>query len=110
VVDTYVLPKVFEAALANGLPPAQAEELAASQPPTSLLAIGEPLATAPAWKTIPSWDLVGTQDKIIPEAQQLAMAKHAHAHVHEIKSGHLSLISHPGAVTGLIERVAQKVG
>jgi hypothetical protein len=38
------------------------------------------------------------------------MAKHAHAHIEEVKSGHLSLISDPGAVTRLIETAAGKAG
>lgn len=80
--------------------------LAASQSPTSLLALGEP-SSAPAWKTIPSWDLVGRQDKVIPLAQQLAMAGHAGSHVRQINSAHLSLISHPGQVTDLITAAAE---
>jgi pimeloyl-ACP methyl ester carboxylesterase len=106
IYDTYVLPSVFVSGLAGDLPRAQAAVLAASQSPTSLLALGEP-SSAPAWKTIPSWDLIGKQDKIIPPAQQLAMASHAGAHVTEINSSHLSLISHPGQVTDLIETAAR---
>jgi pimeloyl-ACP methyl ester carboxylesterase len=105
IYDTYLLPKVFVTAMAGDLPRAQAKVLAASQSPTSLLAVGEP-SSAPAWKTIPSWDLVGRQDKVIPLAQQLAMAAHAGAHVTKINSSHLSLISHPGAVTQVIIRAA----
>jgi hypothetical protein len=35
-------------------------------------------------------------------AEQLAMAKRAHAHVTEVKAPHLSMVSDPGAVTGVI--------
>jgi pimeloyl-ACP methyl ester carboxylesterase len=105
IYDTYLLPDVFTAALAGDLPKRQAAVLAASQSPTSLLALGEP-SSAPAWKTIPSWDLVGRQDKVIPPAQQRAMATHAGSHVHEIDSSHLSLISHPKEVTDLIVTAA----
>jgi pimeloyl-ACP methyl ester carboxylesterase len=106
VADTYVLPDVFISAWAGDLPHAQAAVLAASQPPTSLLALVEPSGT-PAWTTIPSWDLIGTQDKIIPVAEQRSMASHAKAHVVEINSAHDSLISHPDAVTGIIETAAR---
>ena len=36
-------------------------------------------ATAAAWRTIPSWYLVGTQDAVIPPGQQRFMARRAHA-------------------------------
>lgn len=101
IYDTYLLPHVFISALAGDLPQRQAAALAASQSATSLLALGEP-SSAPAWTTIPSWDLVGLQDKVIPPAQQLAMATHAGSHVRWVNSSHLSLISHPEQVTDLI--------
>ncbi|MFE3414024.1 alpha/beta fold hydrolase [Streptomyces mirabilis] len=101
IVDTYVLPSVFTSGFAGDLPKAKAAVLAASQTPTSLKAITEP-SGAPAWKTIPSWALVGKQDKVIPPAQQRAMAAHAGSHVTEINSAHMSLISHPAQTTALI--------
>ncbi|MCW2529548.1 MAG: Alpha/beta hydrolase family protein [Pseudonocardiales bacterium] len=101
IYDTYLLPTVFISALAGDLPHAQAAVLAASQSATSLLALGEP-SSAPAWKTIPSWDVVGRQDKVIPLAQQLMMATRAGSHITEINSSHLSLISRPTQVTAVI--------
>jgi pimeloyl-ACP methyl ester carboxylesterase len=109
IYDTYVLPNVFIKGLAGDLPRKEAAVLAASQSPTSLLALGEP-SSAPAWKTIPSWDLVGKQDRIIPLAQQLMMAHRAGSHITEINSSHLSLISHPGAVTKVILRAIHAEG
>jgi pimeloyl-ACP methyl ester carboxylesterase len=105
VVDTYLLSTVVLSAFAPDLPRTRAQLLAATQPPTSLLALVEP-SGPPAWATIPSWDLVGTQDKIIPVAQQLAMAHHAGARITQINSSHVSLISHPDAVTKMIEAAA----
>ncbi len=107
IYDTYLLPNVFISALAGDLPRAEATTLAASQTATSLLALGEPLSTTPAWKTIPSWDVIGLQDKVIPPAQQEAMAQHAGSHVTKINSSHLSLISHPRQVTDVIIEAAQ---
>ena len=60
----------------------------------------------PAWKTIPTWDVIGTVDKVIDPTEQLAMAKRAHAHVTEIKAPHLSMVSDPSAVTCAIEQAA----
>jgi hypothetical protein len=47
---------------------------------------------------------------VIPPAEQLFMSKRANAHITEINSGHLSLISHPGAVARVIVAAAQATG
>jgi pimeloyl-ACP methyl ester carboxylesterase len=106
VFDTYLLPDVFATDFAPDIAPAEAAILEAEQSPTSLLALAEP-STTPAWLTIPSWDIVGTQDKIIPEAAQLFMANRAKAHITFVNSSHLSLVSHPGLVTSVIESAAR---
>jgi pimeloyl-ACP methyl ester carboxylesterase len=107
VFDTYLLPDVFLNDFAPDIPRHEAEVLEAEQSPTSLIALGETLSSIPAWEDIPSWDVVGTQDKIIPEAAQLFMANRANAHVTFVDSGHLSLISHPDVVTSVIESAAR---
>jgi pimeloyl-ACP methyl ester carboxylesterase len=109
VVDTYLLPSVVANDFAPDVSPAEQALLAATQSPTSLAALAQP-SSAPAWKTIPSWDLIGRQDKIIPLAQQLMMAHRAGSHITEIDSSHVSLISHPGAVTAVIVKAAQATG
>jgi hypothetical protein len=64
----------------------------------------------PAWRTIPSWDVVGTADRIIPEAQQLFMANRVDAHITTVQAPHLSMISDPGVVTRVIEQASQATG
>jgi len=107
VVDVYIKPDRFGAILANDLSAKQASELAATQRPIAASALTEP-AGPPAWTSIPSWDVIGTQDHAIPVAAQLFMAKRAHATVTEIKASHLSMISQPSKVTAVIEAAAQK--
>lgn len=107
VYDTYLLPSVVFSSFAPDVPHAQAAVVAATQDPTSLIALGEPLSGVPAWKSIPSWDVVGRQDKIIPEAAQLNMAHRAKSHITEINSSHVSLISHPNAVAAVIVQAAR---
>jgi hypothetical protein len=51
--------------------------------------------------------VIGTADKVIPPALLLSMAQRAGAHITDVKAGHLSLISDPGVVTGVIEQAAQ---
>jgi pimeloyl-ACP methyl ester carboxylesterase len=107
VVDAYIKPNLFPSILANDLPADQAAELAATQRPIAASALTEP-AGPPAWASIPSWDVIGTEDHAIPVAAQEFMAKRAHAAITEIKASHLSLISQPGKVTAVIETAARQ--
>ena len=106
VVDTYLLPYVFYTDFGPDIAHDEAAILEAEQSSTSLVVLAEPSSTL-AWLTIPSWDIIGTQDKIIPEASQLSMANRAKAHVTLVNSSHLSLISHPDLVTSVIESAAR---
>ncbi|HEX9541337.1 MAG TPA: alpha/beta hydrolase [Streptosporangiaceae bacterium] len=99
----------FAQCFANGLPTSQAAILAAAQRPAAFSSGSAP-SGIPAWQTIPSWSLIGTADHVIPPAEQLFMSKRASAHITEVDSGHLSLISHPGAVTRVIIAAAQAIG
>jgi pimeloyl-ACP methyl ester carboxylesterase len=108
VTDWYVKPAIFPSLLANDLPKAEADVLAATQRPIASNALTEK-STAPAWKTIPSWDVIGTEDHVLPPALQASMAKRAGAHVTKVKASHLSLISHPQAVANVIVTAAQHV-
>ncbi|MEU0184305.1 alpha/beta hydrolase [Streptomyces sp. NPDC006207] len=96
----------FADCFANGVPNAQARLLAAGQRPFAVSAGSEPSGT-PAWKTIPSWAVVGTADHVIPSAEQLAMATRAGAHITKVNAGHLSLITRPGVVTDVIRDAAR---
>jgi pimeloyl-ACP methyl ester carboxylesterase len=99
--DLYVKQSVFPGCLANGLPARQAAVLAATQRPLADSVLTQP-SGPPAWAQIPSWAVVGTADHAIPPAEQIAMAKHAGAHITKVDAPHLSMISDPGAVTGVI--------
>jgi pimeloyl-ACP methyl ester carboxylesterase len=106
--DLYLKPEVVPVAFANGLPASEAAVLAATQRPIAANALNEESGT-PAWKTIPSWDVIGTEDHIIPPPLQEFMAKRAGSQVTKVKSSHLSLISHPKVVAGVIATAAQHV-
>jgi pimeloyl-ACP methyl ester carboxylesterase len=100
-VDLYVEPSVFPDAFANDLPAKKAAVLAATQRPLAASAASEP-SGPPAWKTLPSWYLVGTSDRVLPPAEQEFMAKRMHASTVEVDASHLSMISRPQQVTKLI--------
>jgi pimeloyl-ACP methyl ester carboxylesterase len=105
VTDVYVNPAQFRSIFANDLPASEAAELAATQEPIAASALAQP-STAPAWATIPSWDVIGTADHAIPLAAQEFMAARAHATVTTINASHLSMLSHPEQVATVIEEAA----
>ena len=109
VSDLYLKPEVFAGALANGLPKAEAAVLAATQRPIASNALIEK-SGKPAWKTIPSWDVIGTEDHILPPQLQEFMAKRAGAHITDVKAPHLSLIAKPSAVAKVILSAARQAG
>ena len=108
--EVYVNQSVFPGCFANGLPAREGAALAAEQQPPVASILSDTLTTTPAWQTIPSWDVIGTADHVIPPAEQVVMARRAGSHVTEINAPHLSMISDPGAVTAVILSAARTVG
>jgi pimeloyl-ACP methyl ester carboxylesterase len=107
-VDLYVDPALFRPLFAADVPARTVARMASAQRPVSLAAIQEPV-TEPAWKTIPSWYLIGRRDEVISPAAQRFMARRARAHTVEIDASHASYISRPDEVTKLILRAARSV-
>ncbi|MFB7292240.1 alpha/beta fold hydrolase [Actinacidiphila glaucinigra] len=106
-VDLYIKPdKYRDVFLSNRVSNSKAAALAATQRPVTAQAVGEPSATTPAWKTIPSWYLVARDDRTIPPAAEHFMASRAHAHTTEIDGPHAVHLTDPKAVTRLIENAA----
>ena len=100
--ELYLKENIFIRNFASDLPRAEAKLLWASQRGASAAAFSTP-SKAAAWKTIPSWYFISTGDQIITPSSELAMAHRAHAHVTVFHGGsHLTLISHPNAVTAVI--------
>jgi pimeloyl-ACP methyl ester carboxylesterase len=106
-VDLYLKKNVFVPTFASGVATETAELLYPSQRPLTLSAGNAPSGT-PAWKTIRSWYVIGTSDKIIVPAQQQLMAERARATVTRVDAGHLSMISHPDTVTDVIREAASQ--
>lgn len=70
------------------LPSSVQNLLSASQRPIAFGTLGEP-SGVPAWKTLPSWYVVGTVDKVILEATQIQMATAAGSKITMVKASHL---------------------
>ncbi|MGI5170502.1 alpha/beta fold hydrolase [Spirillospora sp. CA-253888] len=100
-IDGYIDPAKFRAVFAADLPESTTRVMAATQRPGSVGGLSG-ASGAPAWKTIPSWYLIPTQDKVIPPAAQRFMAKRAGSRVREIRSSHVVMISHPAAAAATI--------
>ncbi|MFE5375469.1 alpha/beta fold hydrolase [Streptomyces mirabilis] len=103
--DLYVKADKFHDVIAPDVPTSVTDLAAAAQRPVSA-SVFDDKPTEAAWKTIPSWDLITTQDHAIAPAEQRFMAERAHAHTIEIDSSHAAPVSHPDAVTRIIERAA----
>jgi len=107
-LDSYITPSEFHRVFAHDVPENTAAVMAATQRPFDLAILDE-TSGAPAWKTIPSWYLVATEDRAIPPATQRFMANRAGATVAEVATSHVPMISRPHAVTGLILDAANAV-
>jgi pimeloyl-ACP methyl ester carboxylesterase len=98
--------KLFREQFAAGVPATTAQVMAVGQRPIALAALQEK-STAAAWKKLPSWCLVATEDRNIPPAAVQWMAERARAHTVRVRAPHAVAVSDPGPVTELILRAAR---
>jgi pimeloyl-ACP methyl ester carboxylesterase len=105
-VDTYIKPDLFAGFFAAKLPKAVTATLAASQSPVTLSALSEK-SGAPAWARIPSFFFIGSEDKILPPAEQEFMAKRAHGYVERGRTDHLAMLEAPSTIVKLVDRAAK---
>jgi pimeloyl-ACP methyl ester carboxylesterase len=90
---------------AGDLPEAKAKALYAVQWPFhKTLLTGK--TTHAAWRSKPSWYAVSTEDRTINPDLERFMAKRMGAKTIEVKSSHVSLISHPDTIAKLILEAA----
>lgn len=86
---------------AGDLPEAQARVLYAVQEPFHKALLAGRTSHA-AWRSKPSFYAVSTEDRTINPDLERFMAKRMGATTIELKSSHLSLLSHPKAIADLI--------
>ncbi len=80
-----------------------------------LYAVQQPLAAstfddvmgAPAWKSLPSWYMVATNDEAIPPDAERMFANRMGATTVEVPSGHLAMITHAEDVVNLTVAAAE---
>lgn len=88
--------------------PVKARVMYAVQQPLAGAAFNEVMGV-PAWKYLPSWYMVATNDQALPPDAERLFAKRMGATVVEVPSSHLPFVSHPRDVVKLIETAAEAV-
>ena len=63
-----------------------------------------------AWKSKPSWYIVGKNDRTVHPDLERFFAKRMGATTYELDSSHLPMLSHPGRVLEVIRTAAKAVG
>ena len=80
--------------------------MSATQKPINSQTFGQTYET-PAWKSIPSWYLIATDDQAINPNLQRMFAERAGATTREVKSSHVPFASNPATVVSIIEAAAE---
>ncbi len=101
----YIDRSKFHEVFANDVPKEEIAILAATQKPIAGAIFAEGVKAA-AWKTIPSWYVVSTQDNAINPDLERFMAKRIGAQTREIKASHVSFISNPIEIVKVVESAA----
>ena len=101
----YVDRAKFHDVICSDVPVADARVVAAAQKPINGSVFTAPVPGA-AWKTIPSWYIVATEDRAINPDLERFYAKRIGATTSEIKSSHVPFVSHPKEVANVIEAAA----
>jgi pimeloyl-ACP methyl ester carboxylesterase len=102
--DLYIARDRFHEVFCQDVPAPRAARLAATQRPATQEALVEPSGERPLWKDVPSWFLIGEEDRVIPPAVQRSMAERAGARRTVAIDGasHAAPVSRPDAVAELI--------
>jgi pimeloyl-ACP methyl ester carboxylesterase len=104
-VELTIAPELYREAFAADVPEDVTRVLAVSQRPFA--AIFEERAKAAAWKTLPSWYVVATEDKAIPPDGERHMAQRMGAQTIEVDASHSIALSQPAAVADLIRTAVE---
>jgi pimeloyl-ACP methyl ester carboxylesterase len=106
--DLYIASERFHDIFCQDVSAPQAALMATTQRPATRRALVEPSGEHPLWEYVPSWFLIGEEDRIIPYALQHFMAKRARAHrtIEIPGASHAIPVSHPNATAHLILEAA----
>jgi pimeloyl-ACP methyl ester carboxylesterase len=86
--------------------PTKSKVMFAVQQPLAASAFND-VMSVPAWKSLPSWYLVATEDQAIPADAERMFAQRMGASVTEVPSSHVAMVSHPKEVSSLVQAAAE---
>jgi pimeloyl-ACP methyl ester carboxylesterase len=98
-VEAFLKPDTVHTAFAQDLPESD-RSLSANTTPSG----------PGAWKSLPSWAVIGTEDRVIPPATQRSMAERAGATISEANGSHVSMVSQPQVAIDAILAAVAHVG
>jgi pimeloyl-ACP methyl ester carboxylesterase len=101
----YVDTAKFHDAFAQDLPVRLTRIMAVTQKPVAGSAFSASTPQA-AWRGIPSWYLVATEDHALSPDLERFYAKRMNARTTEVRSSHVMFLSHPAQVAKVIEEAA----
>ncbi len=106
--DLYIIKDHYHDLFCPDVPAPLAARMAATQRPATQEALVAPSGERPLWRELPSWFVVGEEDRIIPAALQRFMAERAGARrMLEIPgASHAVSVSQPQATVDLILEAA----
>jgi len=107
--EAFLKPDTVHNSFAQDLPEADRWLIAAGQRPITLGANTTPSGPG-AWKDLPSWAVIGTEDRVIPPDTQRHMAERAGATITEAPGSHVSMVSQPQVTIDAILAAAAEVG
>ena len=107
--EAFLKPDTVHASFAQDLPEADRWLIVESQRPITLGANTTPSGD-PGWSSLPSWAVVGTEDRVIPPGAQRSMAERAGATITEVAGSHVSMVSKPQVTIDAILAAAASVG
>ena len=93
---------------AGDIDPVEANVMYAVQQPLAGTGLSDVMGT-PAWKSLPSWYAVASNDEAIPPDVERLFAQRMGATVVDIASGHVAMVSHPDEVADLVRAASQAV-
>ena len=108
-VEAFLKPDTVHNSFAQDLPEADRWLIVESQRPITLGANTTPSGD-PGWSSLPSWAVVGTEDRVIPPGAQRSMAERAGATITEVAGSHVSMVSNPQVTIDAILAAAASVG
>ena len=106
--DLFIVRDRFHELFCADVPAPQSARMAVTQRPATQEGLVEPSGERSLWKDVPSWFMVGEDDRIIPPALQHYMAERAEAHqtVEVPGASHAIAVSHPTETAQLILEAA----